>query len=172
MKRLRIGLGVLLLLVGLFLLSGALRPPDHVARARATFDVPPERVWEVISDVESWPEWNPEVMRAERASDANGRQVWLVEGSWGVVPTALSAWEPPSLLQTSMDAGDFRGQWTYEIDPDGSGTRLTLTEEGHVENFVFRAFMLFSDEHATMLAYLNALGLRLGVSVEPEKLSN
>jgi hypothetical protein len=66
---------------------------------------------------------------------------------------------------TEIDAGAFRGRWTYELESTDRGTLLTITEEGEVTNPIFRAFMIFHDNEATMLGYHRALGQRLGVEV-------
>jgi hypothetical protein len=69
---------------------------------------------------------------------------------------------------TEVDGGAFRGRWTYELEPADDGTRLTITEEGQVTNPLFRAFMMFHDNHATMFEYHRALGERLNVEVVAE----
>jgi hypothetical protein len=69
-----------------------------------------------------------------------------------------------------MNAGGFRGSWSYELTatPEG-GTTLVVTEKGEVDNPVFRAMMIFMDKHATMMAFHRALAARTQDSVTPEK---
>jgi uncharacterized protein YndB with AHSA1/START domain len=154
----------------LFLVVGLLRPSRHVASTRATYAQPPDVVWATLSDFARWAEWNPEVKSVERLPDRNGHAMLNVVGSWGAAPTELLVVEPPVRLHTAMDAGSFRGGWRYELAPaPGGGTLLTVTEEGEVLNPVFRAFMIFHDNHATMMAFHHALARRLGGSVEPVK---
>ena len=164
------GVVVVLGLALVMVLIGLTRPEGHVARTRAHYTSPIELVWSSVSDVERWPEWNPEVRSVERLPDRPGRRVYNVVGSWGTAPTELAVFEPPVRLRTEMDAGDFSGAWTYDLalSADG-GTDLTVTEEGSVRNPLFRAMMIFHDNHATMIDYHRALGARLGESVTPEK---
>jgi hypothetical protein len=157
-------------LVAALYLFGLSRPDTHVARTRAHYATAPEVLWAALSEVERWPEWNPEVRSVERLPDRNGHPVMNVVGSWGAAATKLTVVEPPARLRTEMDAGDFSGSWSYELERamDG-GTVLTVTEEGRVGNPFFRAMMLFHDNYATMTDFHRALGSRLGEVVEPER---
>lgn len=162
MKWVLIGLLVVVALVAAVFVVGLLRPAGHVASVRAELSAPPERVWETVADFESWGEWVPDVDRMERRPDRDGNQIWLTVGEWGELPTEVQVWEPPRRLKTYVDGGAFRGYWTFEIEAAGEGSRVTVTEEGWVDNPLFRAMMIFHDNYASATAYLRALGARLG----------
>jgi uncharacterized protein YndB with AHSA1/START domain len=158
-------------LVAAALVVGMTRPAGHTASTRATYAQPPDVVWATLTDFERWAEWNPEVRTVEPLPDRNGHRALNVIGSWGEAPTELTVIEPPARLETSMDAGDFRGRWRYELEPAAEGgTVLTVTEEGEVLNPLFRALMIFHDNYATMTAFHHALARRLGGTVEPVRL--
>jgi hypothetical protein len=160
-------IGAALLVVFLF---GLTRPETHVARTRARYSASPEVLWAALVDVERWPEWNPDVEAVERLPDRDGHPVVNVVGAWGAAATELAVVEPPTRLTTVMDAGDFSGSWSYELEPAaGGGTLLTVTEEGSVGSPLLRALMLFHDNHAAAAAFHRALGTRLGEVVEPER---
>ena len=61
----------------------------------------------------------------------------------------------------------FGGTWTYELKPSGSGTRVTITEDGEVYNPIFR-FMshVFFSQSATIETYLKSLGKKYGEEVQ------
>jgi hypothetical protein len=162
-----------LVIAGIFaalFLFGLTRPESHVASTRARYASAPDVVWSTISDVESWPEWNPEVRSVERMPERNGRPAVNIVGSWGEAPTELTVIEPPTRMRTEMDAGDFSGSWTYELAPaPEGGTLLTVTEEGRVGSPLFRALMIFHDNYATMMEFHRALGARLGEVVAAER---
>jgi hypothetical protein len=62
----------------------------------------------------------------------------------------------------------FGGSWTYELEPDGDGCVVTVTEHGQVRNPAFRFMSRFVLGHtATIDGYLTALGTRFGEQVEP-----
>ena len=149
---------------------GLSRPETHVARTRARYAVAPAVLWATLADVEGWAEWNPEVRSVERLPDWNGHPVVNIVGSWGAARTELTVVDPPARLRTEMDAGDFSGSWSYELEPtDDGGTLLTVTEEGRVGSAFLRALMLFHDEYASMTGFHRALGDRLGEAVKPER---
>lgn len=166
---LRIALA-LVALVALVWIVGSTRPVDHRARTQARLTHGPDEVWAVIADFERWPEWNSSVQRVERLPDRNGQTILNVVSDWGTAETAVAASTPPRLLVTEMDAGGFRGRWIHELDPaPGGGTILTITEEGEVDSPLFRAMMIFHDNHETMLRYHADLATRLGETVTPAR---
>jgi uncharacterized protein YndB with AHSA1/START domain len=170
MRWIRIALISVLGLAFLAVLIGMLRPASHTARTQAAYRVPPEEVWAVIADFDRWSEWNPEIERVERLPDREGRTALRVTGTWGDATSEVTVEEPPSRMVTAMDAGSFRGRWTYELAAAGDGTLLTITEEGEVGNPLLRTMMLFHDDHATMMAFHRALASRLGVGTEPVRI--
>ena len=53
----------------------------------------------------------------------------------------------------------FGGSWTYDLSPDGGGTRLVITENGEVYNPLFRFMSRFVFGHtATIERFLTDLG--------------
>ena len=72
----------------------------------------------------------------------------------------VSGEEPPRRLVTRIADEDlpFGGTWTYRLEPDGGGTRVTITEDGEVYNPVFRFVSRFVMGHdATLRTYLDDL---------------
>jgi ribosome-associated toxin RatA of RatAB toxin-antitoxin module len=49
-----------------------------------------ETVWRLISEIEEWPRWNPEV-RAARLKESNGHTKVVLEESWDGVLARLSS---------------------------------------------------------------------------------
>jgi hypothetical protein len=118
---------------------GWLLPRDHVAARAATFRARPEAIFAQIASLEI--------------------------GARDDVPIAIVEQHPPHRLVTRIADPNlpFGGTWTFEITPDGGGTRLTITERGYVSNPIFRVVSRFiMGHHATMAAYLRELAVRLG----------
>jgi uncharacterized protein YndB with AHSA1/START domain len=171
MRWLLVGVAVLAGLVLLVVLVGLTRPKSHAARTQAKFEASPDVVWAALSDFDAWAEWNPDVKKVTPLPERNGHRTMNVEGSWGAAVTEVTEWDPARRMVTSMDAGGFRGRWTYDLAPSSDGgTVLTVTEEGEVDNPLFRAMMMFHDNYATMMAYHRALAAKLGESVVPSKI--
>ena len=56
----------------------------------------------------------------------------------------------------------YGGTWTFELEPEGSGTRLTITERGQIHNPIFRVIARFVFGYAaTIEGYLDELEARL-----------
>ncbi len=163
-------LAVLVLLLVPVVVGGFARK-GHVAAGSAVYAQPPERLWEVVSNFETWPDWNSAVTQMARQPDRDGRPVWVALGEWGEMPSVVEVSEPPRLLVTRIpeDAGiGFHGSWTYEIAAADGGASLRITERGEVDNPVFRFVSLFFDQRATLNRFLTDLGARFGENVTPE----
>ena len=62
----------------------------------------------------------------------------------------------------------FGGSWDYRIAPDGTGSRITITENGQVYNPIFRFVSRYVLGHtATLDKYLTALAARVGDTYVP-----
>lgn len=157
-------LAVLLLLV---YLAGRLRPASHVASVTVRLAAPPESVYAVITDFGRVPEWFDQVAKAERLEDRDGRPAWR-ESYGGFEATSVVTEQVPGrrVVREILPSGPFHGSWTWELEPEGTGTRLVITERGTVDNAFFRGMMFFHDNTKTGRDYARALGRRLGVEAD------
>ena len=152
------GLVLLVVLVGLFL------PVRHTATVEREVRGTPEEVWRVITDVEGFSGWRPDVDRAERLEPIGGWPAWREEGPNGPLTFAIAAVEPRRRLVTEIvDEGlPFGGRWTYLLEPSQTGTRLTITEDGYIYNPVYRfVSRFFMGYEGTAQTYLDALETRM-----------
>jgi uncharacterized protein YndB with AHSA1/START domain len=154
-------------LIGVALLvtaTGYALPQSHVASSEARLPAPPDRVFQTITDVGRYPEWRTDVARVDivtttpltwREYDARGDAI-----TYEVVES-----RPPERHRVRIaDPGlPFGGTWTYDLQPDGAGTRLVVTEHGDVYNPIFRFMSRFVFGHtASIDAFLAALAPRVG----------
>lgn len=109
--------------------------PTHEYFASDTTSASPTRVWQVWSDVTSWPTWTTSVSSIEPLEDAlplrvgsrfRVRQPRLAPATWTV--TELD--EGRSFTWTSSAAG-VSSVGTHVVEPDGSGARFTSGIEQH-----------------------------------------
>jgi uncharacterized protein YndB with AHSA1/START domain len=152
-------LGVVVLAFLAMYAIGATLPVAHTATVSAELDAAPEEVWALISDVDRFPDWRPDVETVTRLDDRDGLPVWREEAEVGVMTFQVEAMDPPHRLVTRIaDEGlPFGGTWTYEISPAGEGSRLTITEDGEVYNPLFRFVSRFIFGHeSTVRAFLEA----------------
>ncbi len=106
-------------------------------------DAPPERVWEVMSDIERWHEWTPSIRGIHRTNSgpfrigarARVHQPKLPPADW--VVTSLH--EGHSFEWESRAPG-VRMLASHTIEPNGDGTRVTLSMRylGPIGNIIGR----------------------------------
>ena len=61
-------------------------------------------------------------------------------GKQGVVPYRVEVLEPPArlVMRIADPSLPYGGSWTYELRAAGTGTEITITEDGQVFNPIFR----------------------------------
>ena len=96
---------------------------------------PPERVWQVLADVEAWPTWTESVRSARRLDGGPLAEGSRVELSQPRLPKAT--WVVTELVEGRSFSWSARGPGVvsladHELEPVGAGTRVTLrfTQQG------------------------------------------
>ena len=139
---------------------GAMLPRQHTASRTTRVALPPEALYALLSDVSRYPTWRAGLKRLERVPDKNGMPAWIEDAGGMTIPMRFERMEPPSLLVARIDstALPFGGTWTYRIAPAPGGSDLTITEDGEVDNVIFRFMSRFVfGHHATMDAFIGGL---------------
>jgi uncharacterized protein YndB with AHSA1/START domain len=161
---LRLG-GLLLVLVACVIGVGSTLPVAHSAQVMGDVPGSPEEVWAVLTDVDSFPAWRPDVSNVTRLARGTGPPAWTEEGSAGTLTLEVTEADPPRRMVTRIaDEGlPFGGRWTYELTPSGTGTHLVITEDGEIYNPVFRCMARFVFGYqSTLETYLEQLRSRMG----------
>jgi uncharacterized protein YndB with AHSA1/START domain len=140
MKWILIVVVVLIVVVALVALVGWRLPQSHIASRQARLPVPPDVVWQTITNVDAFPQWRKDIKRVERLPDRNGYPVWVEHGGSDAMTLAIERSEPPRLLVVRIadEKAPFGGTWTYRIESAPGGSVLTITEHGEIYNPIFR----------------------------------
>jgi hypothetical protein len=104
------------------------------------------------------------VKAVERVSTGPAGPSWVeISPSGDRMPIETVEAVPPRRFVGRIGPGlPFGGTWTYEIEPAGAGSTLTITERGEIYNPIFRFMARFVFGHtATMEKYLEALRRKL-----------
>ncbi|MEO6222464.1 MAG: SRPBCC family protein [Vicinamibacterales bacterium] len=152
-------------LVGLAAVIGSMLPQGHRATKTVTMRAAPATVFSVITDFARAAEWRSGLERVEMLPNEGGAMMFREVGGQGPMTFRVEALEPPTRLVTRITDKSlpFGGTWTYELKPQGSGTLLTITEDGEVYNPLFRFMSTFIfSQSATIGAYLTSLKRKLG----------
>lgn len=98
-------------------------------------DVPPDKVWAMVSDIPRMGEWSPEndgatwlrgasgpaVGATFRGANRNGAKSWNTMGK-------IVAFESPRVLAFRITAAGFKvSEWRYELEATPTGCRVTET---------------------------------------------
>ena len=131
----------LALLVGALAVYGATQPRDHVASRTVEIDLPPAEVFAIISDVESFPCWRSDVEKVERIDETR----FVEHTGDGAVTYTVDEQRAPErrVVRIADDDLPYGGAWTYELRPSSSGTELTITERGFIDNSLVRGIAAF-----------------------------
>lgn len=165
MKWALVVIGIIVVAIVCVVAIGYALPVAHVAERSVSVNAPPSTVWATITDVSAYPAWRPDVDSVEVLAPIEGRQSWRERGANGEITFAMTTFEPPTRLVTRIMDRDlpFGGEWEYVIAPEGTGSRVTITERGEVYNPLFRFVSRFVMGHTAGLeTYLDALSNRLG----------
>ena len=152
-------LGAIVVLILALIALGYALPVGHVATRDAQFAATPERVFDALTNVQEFPKWRSDVESVEVVSRAPRLQ-WREQSGGDTVTFEVQERDQPRRLVTRIADRTlpFGGSWTFALQPDGSGTRLTITENGEVYNPLFRVMSRFVFGHtATIERYLDDL---------------
>jgi uncharacterized protein YndB with AHSA1/START domain len=144
---------------------GALLPRDHVASRIGTYQVPPDKVWAAIADVDAMPSWRIGLKSVTRLPDANGMPAHIEDTAAGKLKIETQAMEPPRKLVNRIGGDNlpFGGTWTFDVTPTADGSTVRITENGYVTNPIFRFVARFVMGYTSeMDKYLTGLALHFG----------
>ena len=163
MKWLFIAGGIVLVLVLVVVAIGAALPRNHIATGQVRVKAPRAIVWTIVTDIDAFPQWRPDVTRVERLPDRDGRPVWIEHSSSDRTTFAVDASRPPEqwVVRIADPNLPFGGSWTYDVSDADGDTVLTITERGEVYNPIFRFVSRFVLGHEkTIQTYLAAFERR------------
>ncbi len=100
-------------------------------------DAPPEKLYELVSDVRRMGEWSPETQSAEWIDGATGPAVGArFKGTnkrgparWSTKPRVVTADEGREFAFVTTHLGKDATKWSYRFEPAGAGTTVTESFE-------------------------------------------
>jgi uncharacterized protein YndB with AHSA1/START domain len=108
--------------------------PEPVPPLEASIhiDAPPARVWEIVSDQRRMSEWSPEVFRQKFFGDEIRRGTVSInlnkrKGFFWPSASRITEFEPERRLAFYVYGP--ADTWSYDLDRDGDGTRVTERRE-------------------------------------------
>jgi hypothetical protein len=138
MKIALIAIGLVALLILLIAGIGALLPQRHLVSRTAEFKSSSEKVFALIAGPQTW---RTDLRESVTLADGSGHQRFRETTRSGETITyEILDSQAPRLhkVRIADENLPYGGTWTYQIEPQQAGCRLTIIEEGEVYNPFFR----------------------------------
>ena len=132
---------VLVAVVLVMFVMGSRLPVSHTASASVLVHAPQARVWQMIEDVQSQPQWRPGLIAVQLLPAQNGHPCWLETQSMGKMPLCelLTAAPSTRIAAIADPTLPYSGTWTYQLTAvDDQDTNLLITENGDTRPALFR----------------------------------
>lgn len=167
-----VGLVILAALVAWLVGRGI--PVEHQASSEIDIEAPPQKAFDLIADVQSYPQWVKGVVRVEMLPEKNGLQTCRMHMGRNSFVLVRTKFEPPHTLERTIEDdhhAQFSGTWLYAVrDRRGGGCTVKLTEIGRIRHAIPRAMIkhLFG-YHMYLNMNLQSIGKKLGAAGGPRK---
>jgi hypothetical protein len=111
-------------------LSGINEKAPVVGRSEIEIAAPPETVWDVLTEIERWPSWNPDVKSVSMDGLVAEASVFRWKAGPGQITSTIRRVEPPRLIAWTGKTLGIRAIHFYRLEPR-NGKTIARTEESY-----------------------------------------
>jgi uncharacterized protein YndB with AHSA1/START domain len=90
----------------------------------------PKAIWDVLTDLESWPRWNPDVKSMSVQGGLAQGSVFRWRAGPGTITSTIQQVEPPRLIAWTGATFGIKARHVYRLESRGEAT-LVHTEESY-----------------------------------------
>ena len=90
----------------------------------------PGAVWDVLTDLESWPRWNPDVKSMSLDGGLEKGSVFRWRAGPGTITSTIQDVQPPTRIAWTGSTFGIKAKHVYRLEPRGEGTHVQ-TEESY-----------------------------------------
>jgi uncharacterized protein YndB with AHSA1/START domain len=101
-----------------------------VAASEIDIAAPPETVWDVLTDFERWPRWNPDVKSMSFSGTVGEGAVFRWRAGPGTISSRIRRVDRPRLIGWTGKTLGIEAVHVYRLEPHDGGTHVT-TEESY-----------------------------------------
>lgn len=160
----------LAIIIGVLWFLGSKIPVEHQAASEVFVPAGQERAFDLIADIDAYPTWDAMSSKVIPMPDKNGLQVVRMEQGRNVFILTRTRFEPPRVLERSIEDRMFSGTWLYTLAPAEGGCRIRLNETGRVHHAVPRAMMKYLfGYHTYVNKHLQCIADKLNSRDKPHK---
>jgi uncharacterized protein YndB with AHSA1/START domain len=109
-----------------------------IGRSKIEIAAAPEAVWDVLTTIERWPDWNPAVKDVSMRGGLAPGSAFKWKAGPGTITSTLQRVEPPRVIAWTGNTLGIKAQHEYTLDPQ-DGKTLVRTEESY-DGLVSRLF--------------------------------
>jgi uncharacterized protein YndB with AHSA1/START domain len=99
-----------------------------VASAQVEVDADPETVWDVLTAIDDWPSWNPEVRSASLEGGLTEGSRFRWKAGPGTITSTLQRIERPRLIGWTGTTFGIKAVHVHRLEPRGEGTVVKSEE--------------------------------------------
>jgi uncharacterized protein YndB with AHSA1/START domain len=99
-----------------------------VASAEVEVHADPETVWEVLTSIDEWPGWNPEVRFASLEDGLSEGTRFRWKAGPGTITSTLQRIERPRLIAWTGTTFGIKAIHVHRLEPQGGGTVVSSQE--------------------------------------------
>lgn len=99
-----------------------------VAMSEIEIEADPEVVWEVLTAIDRWPSWNPDVKSVSVAGEASEGLTFRWKAGGATITSTIRALEPFRLIGWTGKTFGVQAVHVWRLEPRG-GRTLVMTEE-------------------------------------------
>lgn len=154
--------GVITIVILIFII-GLLLPAERVVSKKGSFDVPPEVLYEIVTNNQDW-QYRRNLRNLIILESKNGMEVWEeITHDGTVIRFQTQKKLPFSFYSFNMETALFTGYWTGEFETNQqNGTLFTATEYIKIKNpFIKALSYLFFDIGKLMEEYQKDLQTKI-----------
>ncbi len=99
--------------------------------AETVINAPAEKIWSVLTDVQNFPEWEPNVTKVEGRAALGEKITVHTKFSERAFPVTVSEFVPEKRMvwSSGMPLGLFKGARTFTLTPVDGGIKVKTREE-------------------------------------------
>jgi hypothetical protein len=98
------------------------------AQSETEIAAPPERVWELVTDIGRWPEWDPGVESAALEGPLAPGTAFRWKAGPGTIVSTLRHVDPPREVGWTGKTMGIAGVHVFRLEASGVGTRVVSEE--------------------------------------------
>jgi hypothetical protein len=109
-------------------LTGVNERAPVVGASEIEIGAAPEAVWEVLTSLERWPSWNPDVKSMSVEGPVDEGTVFRWKAGPGTIESTIRRVEPPRLIAWTGKTLGIKAIHFWHLEPRNSGTRVRSEE--------------------------------------------